>query len=250
MRVAGFMSGSGTNIAKLLEYQATLSAAPGPSPYEFVFIFSDRSDGKCRGEAIALEAGIAYASRDIRRFHQLKGLRRTVNRPEGLAARQEFDRFAARLIKAFEVDVIALGGYMSFITLNRCVNVHPADLSILDDAGQRRFVGDDAVFEAIKAGQKELRSSTIWTDQGVDTGPLLMVSEPLPVYLPAPLSELAAAPERLRRLADEHQDRLKEKGDWAIFPLTLRYIAEGRFAVDEKGSIHFDGRPCPQGVRL
>ncbi len=250
MRVAGFMSGSGTNITKLIEHQRTLEAERGISPYELVFIFSDRSDGKSRGEAIALEAGIPYFSYDIRRFHQCRGLKRSVATAEGMAARREFDAVAARLIEAFEVDVIALGGYMSFITLTGCVNVHPADLAVLNEDGSRRFVGDDAVYDAILAGQTELRSSTIWTDLGVDSGPLLMVSEPLAVELPAELEELKADPDRLREIADEHQERLKERGDWVVFPRTIQYLAEGRFAFDDAGRLHFDGRPIPQGLRL
>jgi folate-dependent phosphoribosylglycinamide formyltransferase PurN len=169
--------------------------------------------------------------------------------PRGLAARREYDRVAARLVEAFGADLIALGGYMSFLTLSGGVNVHPADLSLVDDRGRRRFTGDDAVHDAIAAGQTELRSSTLWIDQGVDTGPLLMVSDPLPVELPAPLEELSADPARLRRVADEHQERLKEAGDWVIFPLTLELIGQGRLALDRHGLAHLDGEPRPQGVR-
>ena len=64
-------------------------------------------------------------------------------------------------MEAFEVDVIALGGYMSYITLNRCVNVHPADLSICLPDGRRKFVGDDAVKDAISAGETESKSNRL-----------------------------------------------------------------------------------------
>ena len=170
MRVAAFMSGSGTNIRRLLERKE--------APYRIVFIFSDTADDSCRGQDIAREYGLPYIAYDTRRFHQLRGLKRTVQTPEGLAARREYDQVAARLLRAFDIDLIALGGYMSFLTLSGGVNVHPADLSLVDEQGRRRFVGDDAVYEAIAAGQTELRSSTLWIDQGVDTGPLLMVSDP------------------------------------------------------------------------
>ena len=83
---------------------------------------------------------------------------------------------AIRLVHAFEIDMIALGGYMSYITLNRCVNVHPADLSIRLPDGRRKYVGDYAVRDAIAAGENTLRASILWTDEGVDTGPLLMIS--------------------------------------------------------------------------
>ena len=249
MRVAGFMSGAGTNLVKLLERQRELSRSSDP-PFKVVFIFSDRADAESRGQELARSAGIPYISYDIRRFHELRKARRTVRTEAGMKLRQEFDRAAARAVGAFGVDLIALGGYMSFLTLERCVNVHPADLSRVDKSGHRRFVGDDAVYEAIEAGETELRSSTIWTDMGVDTGPLLMLSPPLKVRLPAPLEELKEDPERLRRVADEHQERLKMAGDWLIFPATIEAIARGRLALDEKGKVYADGRPAPRGLAL
>lgn len=241
LRVAAFMSGSGTNIRRLLERK---------SPhYEIAFIFSDVAHEKCQGQNISREYGLPYFAYDTRRFHELKGIKRTVATPEGLAARREYDQVAAKILAAFAVDIIALGGYMSFLTLSGGVNVHPADLSLTDDSGNRRYVGDDAVYDAIMAGEKELRSSTLWIDQGVDSGPLLMVSEALAVDLPAPLIELKDDAERLRTLADEHQERLKERGDWVVFPLTVELIGQGRLALDEKGVAHLDGKPYPQGVR-
>jgi len=250
LRVAAFMSGSGTNIIKLIEKEKTLQEREGLSPFVVVFIFSDRSDGACNGEKIARERGIPYFSYDIRIFHQLRGLKRTAATPEGLAARKEFDRVGATLISAFDIDIIALGGYMSYITLERGVNVHPADLSILTPDGKRRYVGDNAVFDAIAAGESVLRSSTLWTDQGVDTGPLLMVSEPLRVELPDSLETLKRDREKLIRIADEHQDRLKEIGDWKIFPETVTMIAKGRFALDEQNQVYVDGKPVPDGYRM
>jgi folate-dependent phosphoribosylglycinamide formyltransferase PurN len=249
MRVAAFMSGSGTNILKLLETGNRLKAEEGTSPFEVVFIFSDRSDGSCRGEAIALENGIPYFSYDIRAFHRLKGLKRSVAAPEGLAARKAFDGVAERLVRAFEIDALALGGYMSYTTLNRCVNVHPADLSILTGKGKRKYVGDHAVLDAISAGESTLSSSTLWTDRGVDTGPLLMVSKPVKVELPEPLESLRKDESRFLQVVGEHQERLKEAGDWRIFPRTVEMIARGRFALDEERRVYVDGRPVPDGYR-
>ena len=250
MRVAAFMSGSGTNIRRLLEREALLRDEEGGAPYEVVFVFSDRSDGECAGESIALERGIPYFSYDTRAFHRIRSLKRTVLTPEGLAARREYDRVAGKLAMAFEVDVIALGGYMSYVTLGRCVNVHPADLSVLLPDGGRRYVGDDAVRDAIAAGETSLRSSTLWTDAGVDTGPLLMISGPLAVDLPEPLESLMKDEHRFREVVDEHQELLKEVGDWTVFPLTIEMIARGRFGLDEEMRVYVDGNPVPNGYRL
>jgi folate-dependent phosphoribosylglycinamide formyltransferase PurN len=249
MRVAAFMSGSGTNIRKLMALESRLRTQEGCSPFEVIYIFSDRSDGKCQGERIAHENGVFYASYDIRAFHRMRSISRSVLTPAGLEARREYDRVAKSLVKAFDIDVIALGGYMSYVTLDRCVNVHPADLSILTREGKRKFVGDHAVYDAILAGETSLRASTLWTDPGVDSGPLLMVSEALTVNLPEPLERLANDKQRLLSVAEEHQERLKEIGDWKIFPRTIEMIARGQFALDEKGHVYVEGQPVPEGYR-
>jgi folate-dependent phosphoribosylglycinamide formyltransferase PurN len=249
MRVAAFMSGSGTNIRRLMALERQLRSQEGRSPFEVIFIFSDRSDGKCQGERIAHENGIFYTSYDIRTFHGIRSILRSVLTPEGLDARREYDRVSGRLIKAFDIDVIALGGYMSYVTHDRCVNVHPADLSIHTRDGKRRFVGDNAVYDAILAGETSLRASTLWTDEGVDTGPLLMVSEALPVILPEPLEKLVHNKQKLMAVADDHQERLKQIGDWKIFPKTIEMMARGLFALDEKGRVYVEGRPMPEGYR-
>jgi folate-dependent phosphoribosylglycinamide formyltransferase PurN len=250
MRVAAFMSGSGTNVTRLIDRQKQLEKTPGGSPFTIIFIFSDRSDGVSRGEKIALDAGIPYFSYDIRQFHKLRGIKRTVASAEGMEARKEFDSVAARLIKAFEIDVIVLAGYMSYVTLTRCINVHPADLSILTPEGKRRFVGDHAVADAIASGESSLRASTIWTDTGVDTGPLLMVSRPVKVALPLPLPDLLKDQPTLNKAVDHYQSRLKEVGDWQILPLTVEMMARGRFSLDEYNNLHVDERPAPKGYRL
>jgi len=249
MRVGAFMSGSGTNIMRLLEREHALRGLGQDAPFETVFIFSDRSDGRCAGERIALDNGLPYFSYDIRVFYRKNALKRSVQTPEGMAARREYDRVARRLVEAFEIDVIALGGYMSYTTLSRCVNVHPADLSLRLSDGKRKYVGDDAVKDAIAAGETRLRASTLWTDEGVDTGPLLMVSHPLSVALPESIDVLVRNPARLRQVADEHQNRLKEIGDWQIFPKTIEMIAAGRFGLDKENRVYVDGQPVPDGYR-
>ena len=249
MRVAAFMSGSGTNIIRLIELENKLKRQEGSSPFEVVFIFSDRSDGACRGEQIAYENGIPYFSYDIRAFYRKKRAKRTIISPEGLSLRKDFDTIAARLVNAFEIDLNALGGYMSYLTLDRCINVHPADLSILTPEGERRFVGDHAVLDAILAGERTLCSSTLWTDQGVDTGPILMISNPLKVEIPESPESLSKDKRRIAKIVEEYQKRLKREGDWKIFPRTVEMIARGRFALDEDNRVYVDDHPLPNGYR-
>ncbi len=138
---------------------------------------------------------------------------------------------------------------MSFLTLGGGVNDHPADLSLVDGAGRRRFTGDHAVRDAILAGERELRASTLWIDQGEDSGPLLLVSDPLPVELPAPPARLAGRPPRPWPGWPPGTSAAQEAGDWVIFPLTVRLIAAGRLGLTAGGVVTLDGVPRPAGVR-
>lgn len=51
-------------------------------------------------------------------------------------------------------------------------------------------------------------------------------------------------------VSDQHQNRLKEIGDWVIFPRTLEYLADGRYSQDEQCNLYFDDKPIPQGLSL
>jgi len=112
----------------------------------------------------------------------------------------------------------------------------------------RKYTGDHAVLDAILAGEVTVASSTHIIEAEVDMGRMLMISAPIEVNLPpgADLSDREVA----MRISDEHQERLKEKGDWVIFPKTVEDIARGKFAEDENGLLHYEGKPIPEGIRL
>ena len=155
-------------------------------------------------------------------------------------------------LEPFNIDVAAYAGYMSIATAPLIngflgVNIHPADLSIMD-GNKRKYTGDHAVRDAILAGEKQLRASTHIIEQQVDYGRILMVSQPLAVTLPEDFD--ANNKDQIDSISDEHQNRLKEVGDWVIFPRTLEYLANGRYSQDEQGLLYFDNEPIPQGLRL
>ena len=76
-----------------------------------------------------------------------------------------------------------------------------------------------------------------------------MVSDPVEVNLPEPIETLKKNKVLLNMAVDEHQEKLKEKGDWVIFPRTIEMIAEGRFAFDDQNRVYVDGVPVPEGYR-
>ena len=247
MRVVGLMSGSGTNLCKIIEHEYWLKQSRGTSPYTVIAIFSDNTQSKAT--EIGKKYDLPVVVRDIQAFYAARGKPR-----KDREVRIEFDSETVKVLSPFEATVAAYAGYMSFateplITAFLGINVHPADLSLTTEDGKRKYTGDRAVKKAIVAGEQSLRSTTHMIENVVDYGRILMISSPIEVMLPPeyhPTDE-----ESLQRLVDEHQNRLKERGDWRIFPKTLEWIADGRYAVDSKsGQLFFDGKPIPQGIRL
>lgn len=241
MNVAGLMSGSGTNLVKIMEYQH----AHNPN-FRIKMVFSDNADSNAA--RIGSIYGIYLCLRDYRTFCSRK---RADWRD--MDVRAEYDRETVEVLRKYGITTVACAGYMLKETpvlvhafLN--VNIHPADLSILDGQGKRKYPGDHAVRDAILAGEQYLRSTTHIVTEEVDAGPILMVSSGLEVQLPDDFDPENR--ELVDKIADEHQNRLKEKGDWFIFPKTLEYIAEGRYATDVNGNIYFDENPIPNGLRL
>lgn len=257
MRVACFMSGSGTNARRIIE-----RSLEGDSRYRVALVFADVKDERrlrggekrCRAREISEEYGVAYECVDIRDFYRIRGHETRLD----LSLRPAFDRMVLERIGPHDIDVIANAGYMSIMTRplldgysGRIVNVHPADLSITE-GGERKYVGMHGVRDAILAGERELRATTHVVRERVDHGEILVISEPVEVRLPegVALEQLGRDDQLLRRVVGEHESRLKERGDWAIYPLTLQMIAEGRFALDGRGNVYIDGSPAPGGLRL
>ena len=257
MRVACFVSGSGTNARRIIE-----GSHEEGSGYDVVLIFSDVRDNRtrrdvrkmCRAKEIADEYDIAYECVDIRDFYRERGVKRAGD----LTLRPEFDRMVLEAIDPHEIDIIALAGYMSVTTAplleaysGRILNVHPADLSLMD-GDERRYVGIHVVRDAILNGETELRASTHIAREKVDHGEILVISKPVPVELPEGVTpETLREDRKLRRqVVDIHQDRLKRQGDWVLYPLTLKMIAGGRFALAGEGELYLDGVGAPYGFRL
>lgn len=246
MRVVGLMSGSGSNIRKIIEHQTRLESEKGYSPFIVVALFSDRASSQAVW--IGKEHDLPVVTRDLEGFCSKRGVSR-----RDLRAREEFDRETVRALSPFGAHAAAFAGYMSIATRPLIegflgINVHPADLSVEEAPGKRRFTGDHAVRDAIASGEKWIRSSTHIVEPVVDGGRLLMISPPVEVILDEKWD--LRSKEDLCAAESFNQERLKEKGDWVVFPRTLEDLALGRFAVDEGGLLYYDGVPIPQGYRL
>lgn len=256
MRIACFMSGSGTNVIKILENH---SEKGEKCPYRVVLIFTDVFDPsnlRCRAQSISSQHHTSYEHNDIIDFYRDHGRQDK----KDLSLRSKYDRLTLEAIEKYDLDLIALCGYMSIVTRplierysDRIVNVHPADLSVKED-NRRKYTGLNAVRDAIMAGETRLYSTTHVVREKVDYGEILMRSSPIDVILPTGIDlQKLRSPENTsiaRQVTAEHQNQLKERGDWVIYPKTLEMIGEGRYALNGQGNVYVDNVLMPNGLRL
>ncbi len=197
MRVAVLVSNRCTVLKKMIELAKS---------YSVVAIFADSKESEA--VKIGKEHNIPVIINDIKEFYAKRG--KPLN---DMQVRKEYDSETSKVLSSYNPDILVFAGYMHVATSPLidsflCVNFHPADLTILNPDGSRKYVGKDAVKRAILAGEKTLRSSIILADHGLDTGKVLMLSEPVK--------------------ADEHAEAKLEALD--TLPKALQYIAEGRFS--------------------
>lgn len=248
MQVVGLMSGSGTNLVEIIEYERLLERKRGESPYHVAVIFSDKA--KSNASTIGAKYDRPVVIRDKWGYYAQRG--KPLN---DLEVRKQFDCENIEALEPFKAEVAAYAGYMSIATnflLNAYlgINVHPADLSIVDEKGKRKYRGANAVRDAILAGEKQLRSTTHIVESEVDGGRILMISRPVEVVKHKYNVDLLTDDSFIKEDVDKMQNMLKEKGDWIIFPKTLELIADGKFEQDDVGNIFFNGEHTPYGIKM
>jgi phosphoribosylglycinamide formyltransferase-1 len=188
-RVAVLISGRGSNL------EALIAAAREPTyPADIVLVVANRADAK--GLERARQAGIAAAVVD----HVSHG-----------NDREAFERALQDVLEAHQIAFICLAGFMRLLTpwfvtrwQGRMLNIHPALLPA--------FKGLDTHARALTAGLKIHGATVHFVVAEMDSGPII-VQGAVPVFDDDTADTLAA-----RVLAVEHQ----------IYPLALRYLAEGR----------------------
>ncbi len=223
MQVVVLFSGGASALKYLLENDPNLG-----EKYEIVGAFTDREDAS--GIELARRAGIPVEIFSFKQFLKERKAKRTD--PE---ARWAYFAEVLKRIERWQPDVLMLSGFMLIVTepllsayKYKILNVHPADLTIVDERGRRKYVGMDAVAQAIQAGERFTRSTIHLVTEEVDGGPIIVLSDPLEV-------EPGISPE-------EHQERMKWACDGPAYQKALQLIAEGKVWVDNRtGLVRIDG---------
>lgn len=246
-----FMSGSGTNAVKLLE-----SPERGKL-WNCSAIVTDRVKG-CRAKEIAEKFGIPYIILDIFDFYQQHGLNTiSIASEGGMRVRKLWTDELRKRISGIPCDFGLLAGFIPLSDIVGdfpCLNVHPGDLTV-EKNNCRLLAGlhTGPVETAILEGFPSLRSSVIIAtpyipgEKNVDSGFILGISGEVPVVLPSgiTLEQLAECKKArsgsrndiLGRIANEHIDRLKEGGDWKLFPAVVKAFVQGKYAFDNEGNL-------------
>ena len=238
MRVIGYASGSGDTLWRALELQRSVADQPGGCPYEIVAVFTNNPKAKCLDKA--KEYGLPGILLDMKAFYAER------NKPiNDMEVRAEYDQKALELLAPFNADVILLAGYVwattdALLDTYTLINVHPADLSIVKD-GHRTYAGADGVGAAIRDKVPYLRSSSHLANKELDAGPLLVLSEKVPVDY-----KLYDNEEDLIR----HYLKLVNDQGRRVGARTLLEVALGSFAADGEGRIYFKGSPVPEGLQI
>lgn len=231
MRVAALLSGQGTNLRAILNHQ---------QGYEVVMVFTDTADERrCNARQIATEHHLPYYCNDIATFYRKRGHR---NRKD-MRLREEYDRLTLQLLKAHRIDSVALCGYLSIVSAPiyqhyPTLNVHPADLRILNEQGKRYYagcIGAQCVTKAISRSESEIRSTIHLVTEDVDGGPIVEVSEPVALLHPVH-NEVTALFEAVNAAGR------------ALYPTVLQRLAEGRYWINAKRDtiIHTDLHDMPK----
>jgi folate-dependent phosphoribosylglycinamide formyltransferase PurN len=215
MNVIGFMSSHGSVLRKIIEKE---------DGYKIVAIFTDNYKSNAR--KIGKDFDIPVITRDIKSYCH--------KREVGLCnmnVRKSFDLETCKILKCFNAPVLVYAGYMSLITepliarfLN--VNIHPSDLTILDEEGNRKYTGRNAVGDAMKFGEEFIKSTVHIINKEVDNGPILAISDPVEVDY--------------NKDVKYNQDRLKKYGDFKILPEVLQYLSEGKYSKDFLDNLYFN----------
>jgi len=256
-----FISGSGTNAEKVLEYYFNQSERN----WTPAVIITD-APKKSRAKEIAHKFDIPLISHDIKDYYKKNGLRKVSLKTEvGRDIRQNWTNELRDLISTYSIDFGILAGFIPLTNITAdfpCLNIHPGDLTVEID-GKRLLIGLHTIpIElAILNGHSHLRSSVILAQtytgsgDGMDSGPILGISNLVPInLLDMTVDELnkisivrpstrpyGGYKDKLEKVAKYNLETLKQQGDWIVFPRVVSDFASNKFAFDNNSNLFYKG---------
>ncbi|GMR04064.1 MAG: phosphoribosylglycinamide formyltransferase [Gammaproteobacteria bacterium] len=199
------ISGRGSNLQAVID-----QVRAGALPIELSAVISNHP--RAQGLKRAREAGIPTHVVDDREFK----------------TNAEFEHALMQCIDACRPRLVALAGFMRVLSndfvdhyAGRLINIHPSLLP--------RFRGLNTHERVLQNGATQHGASVHFVTREVDAGPVI-VQAAVPVH-PDDTPETLA----MRVLKEEHR----------IYPLAIRWFAEGRLTVRD-GQVRLDGKQRPE----
>ena len=210
VRVAFFLSGSGTTLDNLLAL-----VAAGQVPAEVVVVLADRQGTK----------GIEKA--------KARGIPTVVVDRRGWRDQAAFDAAVAEAIRPHAADLVVMGGFLRLWHVppewrGRVLNVHP---SLLPSFGGKGFYGERVHRAVIDAGVRVTGCTVHFVDDEYDHGPIVAQA--------AVLVEDRDTPDTLAHRVQEAERR--------IYPACIRLFAEKRLRIEGQRVKVLPPPPAPAG---
>jgi folate-dependent phosphoribosylglycinamide formyltransferase PurN len=255
------VSGSGTNYERIYERD--------PGKHHIVF---SNAPG-CAGVEKAHRNGVPVVALDsVRYFREMWGVEKV---PRYGLERNSYDRAMMTLVEQTlhrRADLICLAGYDLWIGdwmakryYPHILNVHPGDARKYAGLGWRPSA------KAILAGETGVKATVFFVDASNDGGPILVQSASLSLSgWERELREVRHFAEKagvttlekfraltltegredlyqtLETVSSSVQERLRDEGDWKIYPFAVHdLIAKGRVALEGR-TVHIDGVQMPE----
>ncbi|QXH52769.1 phosphoribosylglycinamide formyltransferase [Pseudomonas fakonensis] len=191
-------------------------------------LIDSASDSPARIRAVISNRADAYGLERAR----AAGIDTAVLAHGGFDGRDAFDTALMALIDGFEPDLVVLAGFMRILSggfvrhyQGRLLNIHPSLLPL--------YKGLHTHQRVLEAGDSEHGCSVHFVTEELDGGPLV-VQAVVPVASDDTAQTLAQ-----RVHLQEHQ----------IYPLAVRWFAEGRLRLGEQGAL-LDDQPLPASGHL
>jgi folate-dependent phosphoribosylglycinamide formyltransferase PurN len=152
-----------------------------------------------------------------------------------MAARNAYDRETARLLEAFEPDIVLLDGYLFLLTgpmldafSGRILNLHFSDLTIRRADGCPAYPGIRAVRDAIVDGQGETFATVHLVNDRPDEGAPIVRSWPFPVSPLVARARSWHAADIVKAYAYAHQEWMLRGSAAPLWSAALNLVLEGR----------------------
>lgn len=129
---------------------------------------------------------------------------------------QEFSKY----LQDMQIDTLIYAGFMKitpsfFVQQFPGINIHPADLTLLDKSGKPKYTGMYAVHDAMKQGERYLASTAHVVDTEVDCGSPILVSNHL-ILEGCPTQNISFM-----------HEQLKVRCEYLLLPRVLELLSKG-----------------------